>query len=99
VLFLEKWYGIREGSHGEKRSANGTSDDPTTQKELADQLNISVDTLKRAKKLATLPQEVQDAVEAGQISPSLAVRKLASLPEDQQIEVILDYSAKTQIIG
>lgn len=74
---LERLYGVREGSANPKgivvgsSSANGASPERQfTESELASKLGIGVDTLKRAKKLASLPSEIQDLVEVGNISPS-----------------------------
>lgn len=71
---LERLYGVREGSANPKgivvgsSSANGASPERQfTESELASKLGIGVDTLKRAKKLASLPSEIQDLVEVGNI--------------------------------
>lgn len=56
-----------------------------TEVELASKLGIDINTLKRAKLLVSLPQEIQDLVEAGNISPSTASRLIARLsPEEQE---------------
>ncbi len=86
---LERIYGIKNGGDRQSeefRSSNGTSD--MTQKELASQMGIDLNTLKRAKTLASLPKEIQDAVEAGQISASTASRVIAGLPVDEQVQLI-----------
>lgn len=87
----ERIGGVRNGSANPKGTSIGSSSDNVgslTQKDIADKLGISVDTLANAKKLASAPQEVQDAVETGEISPSFAIRKICSLPEDQQIHLV-----------
>lgn len=89
---LERIYGIRQGSAGGTgsnqyaSSAIGTSSKiQFTEEELATRLGIGLDTLKRAKILVSLPQEIQDLVEAGNISPSTASRLIARLsPEEQE---------------
>ena len=65
IMELERLYGVREGSANPKgivvgsSSANGTSPERQfTESELASKLGIGVDTLKRAKKLASLPSEI-----------------------------------------
>ena len=72
---LERLYGIRNG--GNRKSAgirmnNVLSDKehPHTQEELAANLGIDVKTLRNAKRLVSLPSEIQDLVEVGNISPS-----------------------------
>lgn len=87
ALEYERIRGIKHGGDRSK-GTNGPFDGPTTQAELAQKLGINERTLKRAKKLALAPQEVQDMVEAGEISPSFAIRKICSLPEDQQIHLV-----------
>lgn len=61
---LERIYGVREG-RPEKTSSNGTS---LTQQELANQLGIDINTLKRAKTLTNLSPEIQELVENGSVS-------------------------------
>ena len=51
----------------------------TPQEELAEQLNIDVKTLQRAKTLASLPPEIQDLVENESIKPSTASRLIAKV--------------------
>ena len=83
---LERIYGVRNGVAGETRSSNGTwGKTEMTEVELASKLGIDINTLKRAKLLVSLPQEIQDLVEAGNISPSTASRLIARLsPEEQE---------------
>ena len=83
---LERIYGIREGSSGKVRTDNVGSN--FTQQDLAEKLGISVDTLNNAKKLTTLPTEIQDLIEQGNISPSTASRLIAKLTPEQQEELI-----------
>ena len=95
----ERIYGIKHGGDRSKSDIVGfdiTRKD-LTQKDLADKLGISVDTLSNAKKLASLPKEIQDAVETGLISASTASRTIATLPEDQQIELINQFPATKKI--
>ena len=83
---LERIYGIREGSSGKVGSSNGTSN--FTESDLANQLGIDINTLKRAKSLTTLPTEIQDLIEQGNISPSTASRLIAKLTPEQQEQLI-----------
>ena len=83
---LERIYGIREGSHGEKRLSNGQS--KFTEEELANKLGIDINTLYRAKSLTTLPPEIQELIEQGNISPSTASRLIAKLTPEQQEQLI-----------
>ena len=80
---MERIYGIKQGNnqHNED-SANGTK---LTEKELAAQLGIGLDTLKRAKSLANLSPEIQQLIEQGNISASTAARVIGSkLSKEEQ---------------
>ena len=80
---LERIYGIRDGSAGKVRSSNGTS--KMTEKDLADQLGVDLNTLKRAKTLANLSPEIQQLIEQGSISASTAARVIGSkLSKEEQ---------------
>ncbi|WP_165761050.1 ParB/RepB/Spo0J family partition protein [Butyricicoccus porcorum] len=84
--FLKDYYGITHG--GDRKSekiktANGVLE--ITQEELAAQCGYSVDVLQRAESITKLPQEIQDLVQEGNISPSTASRLIARLsPEEQE---------------
>ena len=82
----ERIYGIRQGGDrkSEIRSANGTTDKPKTQDDLAEEIGISKDVLKRAKKLAELPEELQQMVMDGKVTASTASRVIARLTPDEQ---------------
>ena len=90
---LERIYGVRSGSANPKgtevgaSSSNGTSRTMTDQ-DIADMNGIDINTLKRAKSLTTLPSEIQDLIEQGNISPSTASRLIAKLTPEQQEELI-----------
>lgn len=84
---LERIYGIHNGGNDKvARTANGETG--LSQEDLAKQLGISVDTLQRAKSLTTLPPEIQDLIEQGNISPSTASRLIAKLTPEQQEQLI-----------
>ena len=84
---LERIYGIHNGGNDKvARSSNGTTG--YTESDLANQLGIDINTLKRAKSLTTLPTEIQDLIEQGNISPSTASRLIAKLTPEQQEQLI-----------
>ena len=66
---LERIYGVKQGRPS-KNSSNGTT--KMTDQDIADMNGIDINTLKRAKSLTTLPTEIQDLIEQGNISPSTA---------------------------
>ena len=92
---LERIYGVRQGKVGETRGSNGTlGKSEMTQSDLANQLGVDLNTLKRAKQLTDLPQEIQDMVESGKITPSTASRVIARLSPDEQLQLIEELPAK-----
>lgn len=67
-----------------------------TQAEAAKMLNVSVDSLQRAKKVQdTAPPEILRAVDQGHLSVSLAAR-VADLPEEAKADVVAMVSAKRE---
>ena len=93
---LERIYGVRQGSSNEKGAPSGSigTSREYTQSDLANQLGIDLNTLKRAKQLTDLPQEIQDMVESGKITPSTASRVIARLSPDEQLQLIEELPAK-----
>ena len=88
---LERIYGVRDGSAGgtganqhTKELEPQTADEAFTQSDLASQFGMSVDTLNRYKQLADSIPEVQDLVETGIVTPSVARAIIKKLPEFQQ---------------
>lgn len=84
---LERIYGIKHGGDKSK-SSNGTFGKTLTQEDLATKLGIDMNTLKRAKSLTFLPQEIQDLVEQGNITPSTASRVISKLSSDEQEDLL-----------
>lgn len=101
VKEMERIYGVRQGSTNEKgvnvgaSAANGGSRN-VTQQDIANKYNVSVDTIQRAKKLADLPQYLQDLVEEGRISPSVASRLIAKLNSEEQ-EQLAEYLSRLPV--
>lgn len=84
---LERIYGVKNGNNQFKKE--GSPNGPTlSQEDLAQKLGINLKTLKRAKTIANLPQEIQDLVEQGNITPSTASRVISKLSDEEQAELI-----------
>lgn len=83
---LERIYGIKHGNNQYEEDSDIVG--RLTQSDLAQQLGISVDTLNNTKKLAKLPQEIQDLIEQGNITTSTASRLIAKLSSEEQEELI-----------
>lgn len=101
VAELERIYGIRNGGDrkSEIRSANGTTDKPKTQDDLAEEIGVSKDVLKRAKKLAELPEELQQMVMDGKVTASTASRVIARLTPEEQKKLAEQISGKDKVSG
>lgn len=90
----ERIYGIKQGGDRSKSNNVGVE---FSQEDLLKKLDLNKETYRQAKKLASLPPEIQEAVETERISPSTASRIIAALPEDQQVEVVLSFPATDKI--
>ena len=94
---LEELYGIRQGSANTDGTIVGVSPNivgsregrPHTQEELAKMMGINnMESYRQAKKLESLPQEIQDLVKEGTISMSTASRLIARLSPEEQEQLI-----------
>lgn len=101
VAELERIYGIRNGGDrkSEIRSANCTTEKPKTQDDLADEIGVSKDVLKRAKKLAELPEELQQMVMDGKVTASTASRVIARLTPEEQKKLAEQIGGKDKVSG
>lgn len=96
VAELERIYGIRNGNNQHTQGgANGTS--LKTQDDLAEEIGVSKDVLKRAKKLAELPEELQQMVMDGKVTASTASRVIARLPKEEQKQLAEQISGKDKV--
>lgn len=83
---LERIYGIQQGNN--QYQEDSTNGGKLTQEDLLKQLGIDKESYRRAKSLTTLPTEIQDLIEQGNISPSTASRLIAKLTPEQQEQLI-----------
>ena len=83
---LERILGISHGGDrgNQYKVANQHNVGLAKQSDLAEELRMSTEQLRRYKKLLDLVPELQSAVESGQISATNASAILAKLPEDEQ---------------
>ena len=102
VAELERIYGIRNGSANEKGN-NRIGERPNvsdkTQSDLAEDLGVDKKTLQRAKKLAELPEEFQQMVMDGKITPSTASRMIARLTPEEQKQLLEQIGGKEKLSG
>ena len=92
---MERIYGVRQGSAGK---SDPTLSGGTTQEDIAKELGMSVDSLNNYKKLTTLIPELQDMVDTGSLTTSVASRILARLSPTDQKNLILTYG-KDEIVA
>lgn len=91
MKFLERYYGVE---HGNNQFSNpNNSESSKTQKQLADESNMSVDTMQNYIKLAEMIPQMQELVETGIVSKTTALAIVKRLPEFQQKELAEQLSA------
>jgi len=97
---LERIYGIQHGATGfqgnqySEVNPQNAETPQITQEDLASQLGMSVDTLKRYKDLADSIPEIQSLVETGIVTPTTARAIMKKLPEFQQKELAEQFAEK-----
>lgn len=90
---LDRIYGVYQGNHiGE----NPNNSDSKTQQQIAESLNISVDTYRNYEKLTEMIPEIQDLVETGIVTPTTARAIVKKLPEFQQKELAKQFAEKME---
>jgi RPA family protein len=82
ICELERIYGIKKGNN--QYSEDGRN--ATTQKDIANELNISTKDLQRYKKLTTLIPELQEMVDDGNLTTSVASRIICELERIYEIK-------------
>ncbi len=97
---LERIYGIKNG--GDRRSKESTSTNGGTEKTQADliaELDTDKETYRRGKKLAELPEEIQQMVMDGKVTPSTASRVIARLSPEEQKALIAQFGGQDKVSG
>lgn len=84
---LERIEGIREGSSGKRSSNLEAQNALPKQSDLAKEIGISVDQLKRYKSLTNLIPELSDLVETGEVNVTTAAAIARKLTKEQQQEL------------
>lgn len=84
---LERLYGIEHGNNQHNRTPNN-SDFSKTQKQLASQMGMSVDTLENYKMLADMIPELDELVQTGIVMPTTALAMIKQLTDEDQLELI-----------
>jgi len=90
AMAMEEIYKVRRGRPPENPNNVGNSDEAVTktQAEIAEMLNQNMETYRMNKKLAQLPQEFQEMIERGQITPSTGARLIARMDDASQQKLL-----------
>ncbi len=86
---LERIEGIREGSSGKRSSNLEVQNALPKQSDLAKEIGISVDQLKRYKSLTNLIPELSDLVESGEVNLTTASAIARKLSREEQQELAM----------
>lgn len=99
---LERIYGIKQGGSGyygnQYEEFPNYSDTPLkTQKDIADEMEMSVDTLNNFKKLTEMIPELSDLVDTGIVSKTTALAIVKQLSQDEQEQLIANMDVTKKI--
>ena len=96
IAELERIYGIRNGGD---RKSDGHNVQVKTQDDLAEELEISKRQMARYKSLTNLIPELQEAVESGKITQTVAMGVVKKLSPSQQKELAESIGLKEKVSG
>jgi len=96
IAELERIYGIRNGGD---RKSDGHNVQVKTQDDLAEELEISKRQMARYKSLTDLIPELQEAVESGKITQTVAMGVVRKLSPAQQKELAESIGLKDKVSG
>ena len=95
---LERIYGVHQGNGSnqyEQKPNNSVI--AKTQKDIADEMGISVDTLQNYKKLTEMIPELEDLVDTGIVSNTTAIAIVRQLSQDEQEQLIANMDVTKKI--
>lgn len=95
IKFLEEYYGVEHG--GDRASGNNFH--LKSQKDLAEDFNMSTRTLRNYKSLTDLIPELQDAVQSGQITATTAMGFVKKLSPEEQKKLAESISGQDKVSG
>ena len=93
---LERIYGIKQGNnqHAEVSTNGGVL---KTQEELLAELGMNKETYRRYKKVAELPEEIQQMVMDGKVTASSASRIIATMSPEEQAKFAEEFADKKKV--
>ena len=92
--FLNDWYGFHQGNGSNQHKQNekvfniAQSDEPSTQKELAQSYGITQQTMNNYMRMASMIPELEDLVDTGIVTKDTALAIIKNLSTDEQRELI-----------
>lgn len=97
---LERIYGVRNGSSGSASTNSEETKFPRkTQSDIAEEVDMTVQQLRKYKSLTDLIPELQDAVQSGQITPTTAMGFVKKLTPEEQKQLAEQISGKEKLSG
>ena len=97
---LERIYGVRNGSSGSASTNSEETKFPRkTQSDIAEEVDMTVQQLRKYKSLTDLIPELQDAVQSGQITATTAMGFVKKLSEEEQKKLAEAISGKDKVSG
>lgn len=97
---LERIYGVRNGSSGSAITNSEETKFPRkTQSDIAEEVDMTVQQLRKYKSLTDLIPELQDAVQSGQITATTAMGFVKKLSEEEQKKLAEAISGKDKVSG
>lgn len=95
IAELERIYGIKQGNN--QHSTNGGN--LKSQGDLQNEFDLDKESYRRYKKLASLPEDIQQMVLDGVVTPSVASRVIAKLSPEEQAQLAEQISGKEKVTG
>ena len=92
--FLNDWYGFHQGNGSNQHKQNekvfniAQSDEPSTQKELAQSYGITQQTMNNYMRMASMIPELEDLVDTGIVTKTTTLVMMKNLSTDGQRELI-----------
>ena len=93
---LERIYGIKQGNNQHKADSNNVGNQKS-QEDLLEELGMNKETYRQAKKLAELPEEIQQMVMDGKVTASTASRVIARMSPEEQEQLAEQIRGKNKV--
>ena len=95
IIELERIYGIKNGNNQHSNNVGNLK----SQDDLLSELGMNKESYRQYKKLAELPEDIQQMVMDGVVTPSVASRVIARLSPKEQAQLAEQISGKEKVTG